>query len=126
MGVAGASRVTMERETMRRSDAIAARCSLIASTCRDAQLTAEALTVAETNREKVLRGEVVRVSDSRLVEMQIQAVECEGVTANPVYHWHWAAVLNELVALRKIVAKVAEARGIDLGYSQSDAGAESG
>ena len=80
--------------------------------------------MAETNREKVLRGEVVRVSDGRLVEMQIQAIECEGVTPNPVYHWHWAAVLNELVALRKIVAKVAEARGIDLGYSQSDASSE--
>lgn len=74
----------------------------------------------ETNRDKALRGEVVRVSESRLVEMQIQAIECEGVTATPVYHWHWAAVLNELVALRKIAALAAKARGIDLGY-ESDA-----
>ena len=77
----------------------------------------------DNNREKVLRGEVVRVSDSRLVEMQIQSIECEGVTPTPVYHWHWAAVLNELVALRKIAALAAEARGIDLGY-ETDRGAE--
>lgn len=69
-----------------------------------------------TNRERALGGEVVRVSDDRLIEMQIQSVECEGITPNPVYHWHWAAVLNELAALRKIVAKVAEIRGIELGY----------
>ena len=81
--------------------------------------------MAETNREKALRGEVVRVSDSRLVEMQIQSIECEGVTPTPVYHWHWAAVLNELVALRKIVALTAKARGIDLGY-EHDRGADHG
>jgi hypothetical protein len=85
------------------------------------KVPAEELSVADTNREKALRGEVVRVSDSRLVEMQIQAIQFEGVTPNPVYHWHWAAVLNELAALRKIVAKLGEIRGIDLGYSQSDA-----
>jgi hypothetical protein len=81
--------------------------------------------MADTNRDKALRGEVVRVSDGRLVEMQLQAIECEGVTANPVYHWHWAAALNELAALRKIVAKIAETRGIDLGY-QADGGSEHG
>ena len=70
--------------------------------------------MGNSNRERALRGEVVRVSDSRLVEMQIQSIEFEGVTAEPVYHWHWAAVLNELVALRKIVAEVARIRGIDL------------
>jgi len=78
--------------------------------------------VIDTNRAKALRGEVVRVSDSRLVEMQIQAIECEGVTPNPVYHWHWAAVLNELAALRKLAAVVAKQHGIDL--TQADGGCD--
>lgn len=58
----------------------------------------------ETNRDKVLRGEVVKVSDKRLLEMQEQTIFYEGVTDNPVYHWHWAAVINELIALRRVVA----------------------
>jgi hypothetical protein len=70
--------------------------------------------MADTNRARALRGEVVRVSEGRLIEMQIQAIQFEGVTAEPVYHWHWAAVLNELVALRRIVAELARIRGIDL------------
>ena len=56
--------------------------------------------MAETNRDKALRGGIVVVTDARLKEMQEQAVRHEGVTAEPVYHWHWAAVLNELVARR--------------------------
>jgi hypothetical protein len=71
--------------------------------------------MTETNRELALRGEVVRVTQGRLLEMQEQAIIAEGVTANPVYHWHWAAVVNELLALRKIVGKLAAVRGIDIG-----------
>ena len=81
--------------------------------------------MADTHRDMALRGEVVIVTLGRLKEMQQQAVQFEGVTAEPVYHWHWAAVLNELVALRKIVALTAKARGIDLGY-EHDRGADHG
>ena len=68
----------------------------------------------ETNREKALRGEVVRVSAGRLREMQSLTVLCEGIAETPVYHWHFAAALNELAALRKIVAAAARLRGINL------------
>lgn len=53
----------------------------------------------DTNRDKVLRREVVKVSDGRLREMQAQAISFEGV-GDYEYHWHWAAVVNELIALR--------------------------
>ena len=52
------------------------------------------------NRDLALRGEVVIVTKARLLEMQQQAIANEGVTADPVYHWHWAAVVNELLWLR--------------------------
>lgn len=67
--------------------------------------------MSETHRELALRGEVVRVTQGRLLEMQEQAIHFEGITADPVYHWHWAAVVNELLALRKIVGKLAAVRG---------------
>jgi hypothetical protein len=57
----------------------------------------------ETNREKALRGKVVVVTENRLKEMKVQAVLFEGITANPVYHWHWSAVLNELEWRRKFM-----------------------
>jgi len=53
-----------------------------------------------TNRDLALRGEVILVADSRLREMQEQATRFEGVTADPVYHWHYAAIINELIARR--------------------------
>lgn len=53
----------------------------------------------ESNRDKVLRGEVVKVTDDRLREMQSQAIALEGV-GDGTYHWHWAAVLSELIARR--------------------------
>ncbi len=53
-----------------------------------------------TNRDRALRHEVVKVADNRLLEMQQQAVAHEGITDNPVYHWHWVAAINELIALR--------------------------
>jgi hypothetical protein len=77
----------------------------------------------DTNRAKAMRGEVVRVSDKRLFEMHEQAVMHEGVTANPVYHWHWAAITNELIALRRIVKAAARDRGIPLSY-ENDTAAE--
>lgn len=72
---------------------------------------------AETNRDKVLRGEVVRVSDKRLLEMQAIAIKLEGVFPHE-YHWHFAAALNELIAARVIVAAAARLRGIDLTPAQ--------
>ena len=68
---------------------------------------------AETNRDKVLRGEVVRVSDKRLLEMQEIAIKLEGVSPHE-YHWHFAAVINELIFARRIAAAAASLRGIDL------------
>jgi hypothetical protein len=67
-----------------------------------------------TPRCMALRGQVVRVSEKRLLEMQAQAIRFEGITGEPVYHWHFAAALNELAALRKIVAEAARIRGINL------------
>lgn len=58
-----------------------------------------------TNREKALLGEVVLVTDSRLVEMQKQVIRGEGVGEGS-YHWHWAAVINELIAKRFALEKV--------------------
>lgn len=54
----------------------------------------------DTHRDMALRGEPVILTAARLREMQTQAIQCEGVTGNPVYHWHWAAVINELLWLR--------------------------
>jgi hypothetical protein len=54
----------------------------------------------ETNRDKALRGEVVVLTDGRLEEMQHQAIACEGYGGVPMFHWHWAAAMNELIAHR--------------------------
>ena len=53
-----------------------------------------------TNRDKALAGEVIKVSDKRLEEMQRQAVQFEGIDTGHM-HWHWAAAVNELIDLRK-------------------------
>jgi hypothetical protein len=65
-----------------------------------AQSSFASLHPTETNRDKALRGEAVHVSDRRLQEMRDQAIRHEGVTADPVYHWHWAAIVNELMIRR--------------------------
>ena len=54
----------------------------------------------ETNRDMVLRGEAVAVTDGRLKEMQRQAIQFEGIGVG-LFHWHWAAAINELIARRK-------------------------
>lgn len=54
----------------------------------------------ESNRDKVLRGEVVLVTIDRLKEMQEQAIRFEGVGSSE-YHWHWAAAINELIGRRE-------------------------
>jgi len=59
----------------------------------------------ETNRDKALRGEVVVISEARLREMREQAIRFEGI-GDGTYHWHWAAALNELIALREPVQQV--------------------
>jgi hypothetical protein len=56
--------------------------------------------MTETHRDMALRGEPVIVTLKRLKEMQEQAIAFEGVGDN-WYHWHWAAVVNELLWLRK-------------------------
>lgn len=55
----------------------------------------------ESNRDKVLRGEVVKVTDDRLREMQRICVANEGVGYES-FHWHWAAVVNELIERRAV------------------------
>lgn len=54
----------------------------------------------ESNHEKVLRGEVVNVTDKRLREMQTQAIASAKCGDYLGFHWHWAAVVNELIARR--------------------------
>lgn len=68
--------------------------------------------MSETNREKALRGGIVIVTDARLKEMQTQAVSHEGITSAPVYHWHWAAVLNELEWRRKFMGLTDSGDGV--------------
>jgi hypothetical protein len=75
--------------------------------------------MAETNRDKALRGEVVRVTDSRLKEMQQQAITQEGFGPYR-YHWHWAALVNETIFLRRIAAAAAKLRGIELTPASGD------
>lgn len=60
--------------------------------------TAPALPM-QTNRDKALRGQVVEISPGRLREMQQQAIRWEGIGEGQ-FHWHWAAAINELIALR--------------------------
>jgi len=65
----------------------------------DAHLPSNHRNEPETNRDKVLRGEIVLVTTGRLREMQAMAIAREGIGEGD-YHWHWAAVMNELVARR--------------------------
>ena len=74
----------------------------------------------ESNRDKVLRGEVVVVSDGRLREMQEQAIRLEGI-GDGTYHWHWAAVMNELIA-RRAADETAAVRRCDCGCHRSPHG----
>ena len=58
-----------------------------------------------TNREKVLNGEAVLVTDGRLREMQRIAMANEGA-GEYLYHWHWVAVINELIERRVEVERL--------------------
>jgi len=58
-----------------------------------------------TNREKALNGEAVQVTDGRLREMQRIAVANEGA-GECLYHWHWVAVVNELIERRAEVSRL--------------------
>ena len=60
----------------------------------------------ETNRDKALRGVAVKVTDGRLQEMRTQAIRNEGIPLETVYHWHWAAALNELVEARAEIERL--------------------
>ena len=50
--------------------------------------------------------------------MQAIAELTEG-TYHVAHHWHFVAALNELMALRKLVAAVAEVRGIPISWDGS-------
>ena len=52
-----------------------------------------------TPRDRALAGEVVKVTDERLAEMQRIAIANEGVELYSM-HWHWACAINELIAAR--------------------------
>lgn len=55
-----------------------------------------------TPRDRALAGEVVKVTDERLAEMQRIAIASEGVEVDSL-HWHWVAAINELIEARKEV-----------------------
>lgn len=65
----------------------------------------------QTIRDRALAGEVVKVTDERLAEMQRIAIASEGVEVYSL-HWHWVAAINELIEARKeierLTARVAE------------------
>jgi hypothetical protein len=54
----------------------------------------------ETNSDKARRGEAVSLTMDRLKQMQHQAIDRMGYCPPEQMHWHWAAAINELIALR--------------------------
>ena len=58
-----------------------------------------------TPRDRALDGEVVKVTDERLEEMQRIAIAYEGLEL-PFMHWHWTAAINELIAARKEIERL--------------------
>ena len=58
-----------------------------------------------TPRDRALAGEVVKVTDERLAEMQRIAIASEGVEVYSL-HWHWVAAINELIEARKEVEEL--------------------
>lgn len=57
----------------------------------------------ESNRDRALRGAPVSLTDARLKELQAYVIRHEGLALGPtVFHWHYAAAFNELVALRAV------------------------
>ena len=58
-----------------------------------------------TPRDRALAGEVVKVKDERLLEMQRIAIANEGVELYSM-HWHWASAITELIAARKEIEKL--------------------
>ena len=59
-------------------------------------------------RDRVLTGEIVKLTDERLAEIQHIA------TSDTVQHpnstrWHWLAVVNELIAARKEIERLTKA-----------------
>ncbi len=63
-----------------------------------------------TPRDRALAGEVVKVTDERLAEMQRIAIASEGVEVDSL-HWHWVAAINELIEARKEVERLRAALG---------------
>ena len=69
-----------------------------------------------TPRDRALAGEVVKLSDQRLAEMQHIA------TSDTVQHpnstrWHWLAVFNELIAARKEIERLKAERASAVGFT---------
>ena len=60
-----------------------------------------------TPRDRALAGEVVKVTDERLAEMQRIAVDNEGIELYSM-HWHWASALTELIAARKEIERLTQ------------------
>ena len=64
---------------------------------------------APTPRDRALAGEVVKVTDERLAEMQRIAIDNEDAGTYSM-HWHWAAAINELIAARKEIERLTRER----------------
>ena len=62
-----------------------------------------------TPRDRALAGEVVKLTDERLAEMQRIAIDNEGAGTYSM-HWHWAAALNELIVARKEIERLTRER----------------
>ena len=58
-----------------------------------------------TPRDRALAGEVVKVTDERLAEMQRIAIANEGIELYSM-HWHWTCAINELIAARKEIERL--------------------
>ena len=58
-----------------------------------------------TPRDRALAGEVVKVTDERLAEMQRIAIDNEDAGTYSL-HWHWAAAITELIAARKEIERL--------------------
>ena len=64
---------------------------------------------APTPRDRALAGEVVKVTDERLAELQRTAMDNEGIALGYM-HWHWACAINELITARKEIERLTRER----------------
>ena len=69
-----------------------------------------------TPRDRALAGEVVKVTDERLAEMQRIAIDNEDAGTYSM-HWHWASAITELIAARKEIERLKAERAPAVGFS---------